>query len=240
MRSSQRPPRTELPLSNKYQRRLNSYALAAAAAGVGALARAQSAEARIVYTPAHLVINTLNPQHFWPLDLNHDGAKDFSFSAYANTGMSSQKAYMRCSPQPGNDVWGRADESALRAGVRIGSHGRFGDGGGTMARAATYRGASHFQGPWANGGKGVRDRYLGFKFQIKGKTHYGWARLNVSARAQDGADIIATLTGYAYETTPNKAIIAGKTKGPDVVTVQPATLGHFAQGASAIPAWRVK
>jgi hypothetical protein len=50
--------------------------------------------------------------------------------------------------------------------------------------------------------------------------------------------ITATLTGYAYETIPNKPIIAGKTKGPDVITVQPGTLGHLAAGASAISGWR--
>jgi hypothetical protein len=46
------------------------------------------------------------------------------------------------------------------------------------------------------------------------------------------------LSGYAYETIPNKAIIAGKTIGRDVITVQPGSLGHLAAGASAIPAWR--
>jgi len=50
--------------------------------------------------------------------------------------------------------------------------------------------------------------------------------------------IEATMSGYAYETIPNKPITAGKTEGPDVITVQPATLGHLAAGASAIPAWR--
>jgi len=46
------------------------------------------------------------------------------------------------------------------------------------------------------------------------------------------------LTGYAYETIANKAIIAGRTKGPDVTAAQPTSLGHLAAGASAIPAWR--
>jgi len=40
---------------------------------------------------------------------------------------------------------------------------------------------------------------------------------------QNTGSIVATLTGYAYETIPNKAIIAGKTKGLHVVTVQPDT-----------------
>jgi hypothetical protein len=39
------------------------------------------------------------------------------------------------------------------------------------------------------------------------------------------------LTGYAYETIPNKAIVTGKTKGRDVITVRPASLGHSAAGA---------
>ena len=42
------------------------------------------------------------------------------------------------------------------------------------------------------------------------------------------------LTGYAYETVPNKPIIAGKTKGPDVATLpmetRAGTLGHLALG----------
>jgi hypothetical protein len=74
--------------------------------------------------------------------------------------------------------------------------------------------------------------YLGLKCQIAGKTHYGWARLNVSFD-HHSKKITGTLTGYAYETIPNKPIITGKTKGPDVITVQPGSLGALAAGASS-------
>ena len=60
------------------------------------------------------------------------------------------------------------------------------------------------------------------------------------AKDQIHPSLSGLLTGYAYETIPNKPIIAGKTKGPDVVTISPASLGHLAAGASAIPSWRVK
>jgi hypothetical protein len=30
-------------------------------------------------------------------------------------------------------------------------------------------------GPWVNGGKGVKNRYLGIKFKINGRFHYGWS-----------------------------------------------------------------
>ena len=64
-----------------------------------------------------------------------------------------------------------------------------------------------------------------------GQFPYGWARLNVKARVSSG--IKALLTGYAYKSIPNKSIVTGRTNGPDVV-LDPATLGHLAQGASAI------
>jgi hypothetical protein len=51
-------------------------------------------------------------------------------------------------------------------------------------------------------------------------------------------NITALLTGYAYETVPNKAIIAGKTKGAGVITFQPGSLGQLARGGSTIPGWR--
>jgi hypothetical protein len=50
----------------------------------------------------------------------------------------------------------------------------------------------------------------------------------------------ATLTGYAFETIPNKPIVTGLSGGTDVSSTEPeaATLGHLAAGASAIQAWR--
>jgi hypothetical protein len=77
----------------------------------------------------------------------------------------------------------------------------------------------------------VQHRYLGFEFFIKGKVHYGWARMNVTF---SGRTVTAVLTGYAYETVPNKPLITGKTTGPDVITLRPGTLGRLARGASTI------
>jgi hypothetical protein len=97
---------------------------------------------------------------------------------------------------------------------------------------------------WADSGRnnrergmwfGVKHRYLGLEFIIKGKVHFGWARLNL-AIAQNAA-IQATLTGYAYETIPNKSIITGKTKGPDVIALERGSLGRLALGLG-LPAGR--
>jgi hypothetical protein len=83
-------------------------------------------------------------------------------------------------------------------------------------------------GNWRN----VKNRYLGLAFKIKGKTHYGWARLN--AAFGDYKGVRALLTGYAYETIPNKPIITGRKKGPDVITLEPGSLGALAAGASRL------
>jgi hypothetical protein len=98
----------------------------------------------------------------------------------------------------------------------------------------------------------VNSRYLGVKFEIKGQTHFGWARLNV--QIQLPLTITATLTGYAYETIANKAITAGQTKGPGNLepdasieepdasltapSSKPATLGALAAGAPGLSIWR--
>jgi hypothetical protein len=94
-----------------------------------------------------------------------------------------------------------------------------------------------------NGGKGVKNRYFGLKFKIKGRFHFGWARITVTTTKND---FTAILTGYAYETIPGKAIIAGATKGPDdeltrsfnTHAPQPTTLGMLALGAPGLSIWK--
>lgn len=235
MRPRSQPPRTPSKLPVSVHHRVNMYAVAAGAAGVGMLALAQPVEGKIVYTPAHK-----NAIAGIQLDLNHDGIADFKLC-------NSQYNYFHCSRKeasrpPGlfsallaiplntlNGVVGGRDASALVAGKPIGDKRIFSKSDSRMA-SALFSGSSIYGGQWLN----VTNRYLGFKFVITGKIHYGWARLNVHYKTPR----TAILTGYAYETVPGKPIIAGKTKGPDSTTASPASLGHLAAGASAIPAWR--
>jgi len=224
-------------LSFRLEHHVNSYALAASAAGVGILALVQPVEAKIIYTPAHRSISHTNPIFY--LDVNHDGVRDFLLSHTSYFGENSSAKGIEIHPQhSGDGILGQSHwASALTAGVQIGSSGEFLSVDNTMARHSFWDGSDHFVGAWANGGKGVKNRYLGLKFVIRGKVHYGWARLNVRV-FENGVQVAATLTGYAYETIPGKPIIAGKTHGKDVITVEPASLGHLARGASAVSTWR--
>jgi len=227
-----------------FEKSLSAYATAATAAGVSLLALAPAAEAKIVYTPANTPIPV---DGGWvPLDLNHDGIADFSFYNLQTEsgGVAGTQLVAR---RNGSDaIWGRGFfylpmASALRVGFTVGTNkSHFQQGSkiwGMWSR--THRGSGYFYasrtwGQWLY----AQGRYLGLRFMISGGVHYGWARFDVTWVSRKGIE--ATLTGYAYETIPNKPIIAGKTKGPDVVILEPASLGRLAQGASAIPAWRAK
>ena len=93
--------------------------------------------------------------------------------------------------------------------------------------AATFSGEGNTGriGQWLN----VTNRYLGLKFKIDGKFHYGWARVSVQLPGSFLID--TTLTGYAYETVPGKAIEAGQTAGQ--TDKSSMGLGRLALGAGA-------
>lgn len=57
-------------------------------------------------------------------------------------------------------------------------------------------------GNWQN----VSDKFLGLRFKIGNDWHYGWARLTVAPNASS-----FTIKDYAYESHPNKKILAGQT-----------------------------
>ena len=232
-------PRSRFRFSDSLHQQLNSYALAASAAGVGLLALAQPAEARIVYTPVHQQVHRGMPGILY-LDLNHDGIPDFKFQNWWTNVTSAYWSSLSVFPaKPGNGDgifgYGTVDKLgwiyfpfALRAGARIGPAQK------QSFFSAKFEEWMFRAGPAWGQWQNVKDRYLGLKFLIKGKTHYGWARLNVQCNPSNN-QITALLTGYAYETVPNKTIVAGKTYPQDADT-QPATLARLAQGASAIAA----
>jgi hypothetical protein len=223
--------RRRAKLSDSTARQLDRYALACSAAAVGALALAQPAEGKIVYTPTHHIIKT--DDVYW-LELNHTRTIDFYLSNHSFCTADVCGRTLRVTPGVnGNQIAGSKGVAdvfyalALPRGARIGPQQPF--SGKLMAASGTEYGSV---GKWFN----VSDRYLGLKFLIQGKIHYGWARLNVSCGS---GKISAVLTGYAYETVPKKPIIAGETKGAEIDGEQ-GTLGHLARGTGSAPIWRAQ
>ena len=259
MKPSSRSSRAAVDLADSTNQRLNRYALTATAAGVGLTALIQPAQAKIVYTPAHV---NFSAHPSLTLDLNHDGIGDFILALGgrgSGGGYYWQSAYISAARSNNKDevivteADGSAPAVALRRGSRIGPGRRFGGRGVLVSHLSHFMkgGATSTRwfDQWANGGKGLKDRYLGLKFYVRGRVHFGWARVAVTT---NGKTFTATLTGYAYETIPNKPIVAGKTKGLDdgasgkqaspasfaAPAATPARLGLLALGSHGLTLWR--
>ena len=229
----QRSPRSRstTDLFESLDHKLNMYALAASATAAGMLATAQPAEGKIVYTPAH---KTIGVRQHLPLDLNHDRTIDLTISRSSSGTGDLRFSSVEASPYIGNAAvgswtsdFGGPGAFALRRGKNVGPKQPF--GGQLMALVQKSFSHTYIFGQWPNAGP----RYLGMKFQIHGKRHYGWVRLKVVTTKH--AITSVTLTGYAYETTPNKPILTGKTSGSNRIA-SPASLGQLARGAAAISA----
>ncbi|HXR14833.1 MAG TPA: hypothetical protein VN777_01380 [Terriglobales bacterium] len=244
-------------LSEPLSHRLSAYTLAAGAAGVGALALAHPAEAKIIYNPANIPI--LQNGQPVELDLNHDGINDFQFTDVYSTerrkdGIRGPEGYhqssMNVAPaQQSNRIVATKqfksyyEAAALHKGKTVGPNSPFQPGNSALEMWACAGGTSGggCGGAWL----GVKQAYLGLKFMIKGKTHYGWAHVRFAGEANP------TIVGYAYETIPNKPILTGDMKGPSknlkqvdaaftTPTRQPASLGLLALGAPGLSIWRRK
>jgi hypothetical protein len=237
-------PREIAKINPKLDRNLTAYMVAAAGAAGVSIVAAQSAEAKVVYTPKQL---TIAPRTALPLDLNNDGVNDFVISNWQYDQVSHLSVIHQASANGVISKYQKLGPAAdLAFGVEIGPN-RFFEGVGSMATEGSQSGTVFFSGgPWKN----AHERYLGLKFSLNGETHYGWARLTVTAKG----GIVATLTGYAYETVPNKPISAGRTSGPidasegngaemltpshGLATHRSATLGMLAGGADRLAIWR--
>jgi hypothetical protein len=242
--------RSVCSLSKPTSQRLNAYALAAGAAGVGMLALTHPAEAKIVYTPANIPI--AQNAGAVELDVNHDGINDFQFSnAYTNNVKRGPEGFHQSSMtvfpvQRSNGVRSvefkkQPQPAALAKGKFVGPHVNFQPGQSALVMWDCAGGTSGggCGGEWLR----VKQDYLGLKFVIKGKIHYGWAHIRMSGGSAP------TIIGYAYETVPNKQIMTGEKNtteefdGDTSASLnapkrQPATLALLALGAPGLSIWR--
>jgi hypothetical protein len=219
-------------VSDSLERRFAAYGLAASAAGASLLALAHPAEAKIIYTPTHhkLTNGTL------PIPIDDTNAFNLTDTLHVSTGSWSTQLLNINAGGSAAVVETKGLPSPLRTGKIIGPKDRFLTGKGLMAGGfcETQISSSRVFGPFAN----TTRRYLGLKFRLHGQIHYGWARFGSVQATGCRPAVSAILTGYAYETVPNKPIIAGTTKGPPAITLEPDSLGALAAGAAGLAARR--
>ncbi|MGA7078173.1 MAG: hypothetical protein WBQ43_22340 [Terriglobales bacterium] len=248
--------RKVVSLPDSVRQRLHPYTLAATAAGVTMLALVPPGEAEIIYTPANV---TVGPDQRYGLDVTGDGTTNFYLGVSTRSISSGSYGGLWVSaPQTGNSVAavgaGRftGDAKDLPSGRLIGPKTKWGSYYLQMEygrHVSHTHFLGHCVGPWKKNQNG----YLGLKFMISGEVHYGWAAVSVTCYGYYSG-MSETLTGYAYETIPNKAIKAGQETGtldeslnapakpapkPTTAPVPTAaTLGTLARGAQALSIWR--
>jgi hypothetical protein len=237
--TNSRRSRPTVHIDSKLEKRLLGYITAAGAASIGLMAITQPAEAKVVYTP----LNNVPLTSLTTVDLNGDGVADITFKFYTTYHGAFQEVYPAAA---GNGIaFGTVNHSSgplpLPWLTRVGWKTKF----STQAGREIITGVDGCHsycfdvGIWQH----QTNKYLGIKFLINGKTHFGWMRMTV------GAALTGYATGYAYETMADQPILAGKTSGPDVETraalpaptlpVKPLqSLGMLALGVDGVAIWR--
>jgi hypothetical protein len=233
-------------LQPQLEKRLAAYALAIGGVALTTL----PAHAEVVFTKTNRSLT--NGVAY--LDLNNDGISDFGLANNSDPSSYGSTRYLLA-------IHGQNTSAAVvgHIGYRFGTAwpAPYGFSIGpnspksfialtdqvavAMARGSCFYGRCFVSGPWQR----ETDKYLGVRFNIKGQTHYGWARFSVKFNGY--VKVTVTLTGYAYETQANTAILAGD-KGPteeaaELEATKPSvvrspSLGLLSLGAIGLDTWR--
>jgi hypothetical protein len=249
-------------LSETLDRRLRMYSLAASAAGIGMFALAQPADAEVVVTPKNLTVVAGAPAY---IEMTGEGKADFELLANNSYG----RKFVELVSLPPDDVLGvvggpitsHGDFLAgrLTPGAVVGPLVNFGGGvgGAFLAASSTYWrsiyiGSSvwypiRYTSAWGLWPANASTAYLGVKFPVAGRLHYGWIRLAVT----NWSPVTAHITAYAYETEPDTPLIVPPASSDDAdpntvqedhslgkAAVGGPSLGMLALGAHGLPLWR--
>lgn len=202
----------------------------AAAAG----AAASAAHAGIVYTPLSGTDGLLdNAGDIVPIDFDGDGVREVEMQ-YTEPVTGNLNIKIEAFPETDNDnvtdeilvdptrSAGDANNPlALAFGELIDPSETTDRGWQFIGRTDTGTSVSGVSG--SNGGGNFRfgdgEQFIGVRTIIDGETHYGWIGVIITDEFDDGFEplndrLTGTITGYAYESTPNVGIAAGAIPAP--------------------------
>ena len=250
-----RRERTLSILNPLLKKRLAAYAVAGMAA-----ASPKYADGAIVYTS----VKQFGEAQFTydaviPIDMNHDGIVDFNlvgeFNYQFNSFSRTHTAFVYVGPHSGAVAGSQPgyltpSAAALDFGQKIGPELYFVPPLGGRVNLAFLRARPGSVGTHVGNFYNQTNKFLGLKFELNGKTYYGWARVNVRRVIEEpvpGKNFRFEVVDYAYQDRANTPIRAGEgipqaSAGAEQAEGDqpqfPATLGLLAYGADAIPAWR--
>ena len=155
-------------------------------------------ESIIIYTDIEPDFTSENLDDSYNLDLNNDQNVDFKVMSFWGPEMWESELVISSVPIDRNGILSLGQGPPytaypLNSGVKISNtEGEF------------YQTQSFFNPYECIGCISWKDKYLGLRFIIDGKTHYGCARLDVTSTTQ------WVIKDYAYNATPNMPIFAGQ------------------------------
>jgi hypothetical protein len=249
-------PRSKANLSEVIEYRLKSYSIAAAAAGVSMLALGRPAQAEVVVTAKNLPVVDGEPVY---IKMTGEGRADFELVEHSSSGFYTITQTWGITPQAGGEIVGVTPGASFYAsrllgpGVVVGPLSPFGGQGGALLRkymrsspgfctiyycfTSTWIGNYGF---WTPSGSA----YIGVRFPIDGRIHYGWIRFSVYP---------SEITAYGYETEPDTPLIVPPASSDDTypntgqedhslgeASVGGPSLGMLALGAHGVALWRRK
>ncbi len=259
-----RKTKTPARLPESLNRRLNAYAMAAAASGVAVLACAMPAEGAPICKTVSIDLQTSNT---FPLNPAQQFAPAFNVAQsqytqyFYTTGVSQffwwNRGFFEPNSARAKVVLGANNLPAgLAFGADIGPGGNFGKptsygllftyGRGTYGRVQGGGTKSQHRGNLSL----LQSGYVGFQFAQAGQVHYGWARLAVTFKQGyfNKSYSSTHVLGYGYESSPNTAIAAGscstaensEPSGPAELHPgsQAPSLGTLALGSESLAQWR--
>lgn len=195
-------------------KRLTAYS---AAAGLGAFACGETAEAVVIYTDVpDIVVNATNPTGGY-YDMDGDTVPDFRFrfqAGYAPAAIRFQG-------------YGLSDEltNTSKGSAYYLRSFELGDSIGPGA-VPTSTGFGIAASNATNFGNPTDPQYAGISLDIGGSTHYGWVRIKTENVGGEST-LTGTIFDWAYETAPDTAIAAG-------AIPEPTSLALLAAGAGAL------
>jgi len=188
--------------------------------------------AQVVYTdvnPDYLLSGNLS---VYPLDLNNDSSPDFMLMTLDTliNYVSSSTTYninidaVTINPGASSNGWLQSNSypTALAQGAMVGSSGSFESSNSSFGyplvaviqQSILYNGVPVYNYSNTIGNFQLdQEAILGLRFKINNNIHYGWARVEFTSGG------VLSIKDYAYDATPNTAIIAGET-GSGLVSVK--------------------
>ncbi len=210
-----------------------------------------TADASVVYTNYNsILLNDTNTADttatIYGYDVNSDGSQDFRFLVRNQASDATRNYAIVVAGANGSQIKpinvvgvtssGFVYPSRLAANALIGAAGPFVTlsltASGSFLQGGTFAFGNGFtNSKWKTAGS--NSGYFGFSFTAADGLHYGFAQMSVAPQGSGTNSRAITLSGIAYESTPNTAITTFAAPVPE-----PSSIALVALGGLGIAAYR--